>query len=76
MENTVQGKIFALTGTLSSMGRKEASALIEGAGGTVGGLTKKTDYLVVGEDPGRKLDKAYELQVKVLSEADLLSLLA
>jgi len=71
------GQAFVITGTLPTLSRKEATALIEGAGGRVtGGVTGKTDFVVAGEDPGSKLDRARELGVSILSEADLLDRLA
>jgi DNA ligase (NAD+) len=71
------GQAFVLTGTLPTLSRKEAAALIEGAGGRVtGSVTRKTDFVVAGENPGSKLDRARELGVGVLSEADLLDRLA
>jgi DNA ligase (NAD+) len=70
------GKSFVLTGTLPSMTREEASAAIESAGGRVSGsVSKKTDYLVAGADPGSKYDKALALGVAVLDQAGLLELL-
>jgi DNA ligase (NAD+) len=70
------GKSFVLTGTLPSMTREEASAAIESAGGRVlGSVSKKTDYLVAGADPGSKYDKALALGVPVLDQAGLLELL-
>ena len=58
-----------LTGTLSTLTRDEAAAAIERRGGKVSGsVSRKTSYLVVGADPGSKLDKATELGVPVLSE--------
>ena len=72
----VAGKTFVLTGTLPSMGRTEAKALIKDAGGTVtGSVSSKTDYVVAGEAAGSKLDKAQELGIPVLDEAGLLALL-
>jgi DNA ligase (NAD+) len=69
------GLTFVITGTLPSLSRKEAGDLIESLGGKVtGSVSKKTDYLVVGEDAGSKLDKARELGVKTLDESALRSL--
>jgi DNA ligase (NAD+) len=65
-----------LTGTLPTMSRDDAKALIEGAGGKVSGsVSKKTDYLVAGADAGSKLAKAVELGVAVLDEAGLRKLI-
>jgi DNA ligase (NAD+) len=70
------GKTFVLTGTLPDLSRDEAKKLIEDAGGKVSGsVTKKTDYVVAGTDPGSKLDKANELKVPVLDEDGLKKLL-
>jgi DNA ligase (NAD+) len=70
------GKTCVLTGTLSAMSRDEAGALIRQAGGSVSGsVSKKTDFVVAGESAGSKLDKAKELGVKVLSEAEFLKLI-
>jgi DNA ligase (NAD+) len=66
------GKVFVLTGTLPSLSRDEAKALIEAAGGKVSGsVSKKTDYVVAGAEAGSKLDKARELKVEVIDEAGL-----
>ncbi len=63
------GKTFVLTGTLSSFSRDKAKDLIENEGGLVSGsVSKKTDYVVVGESPGSKSDKAKELGIKTLDE--------
>jgi DNA ligase (NAD+) len=70
------GLTFVLTGTLPTLTRDEAKARIESAGGKVSGsVSKKTDYLVAGEEAGSKLDKATSLGVKVIDEAGLLGLL-
>lgn len=67
---------FVLTGTLSSMTRDQAREKIESLGGSVSSsVSKKTDYLVVGEEPGSKLDKARELGVKTLNEKEFLKLI-
>ncbi len=70
------GKTLVLTGTLPTLGREEAKALIEAAGGKVSGsVSKKTHYVVAGEEAGSKLDRARELGVAVLDEAGLRELL-
>jgi DNA ligase (NAD+) len=69
------GKTFVLTGTLPNYSRDAAKKLIEDAGGKVSGsVSKKTDYVVAGEDAGSKLDKARELGVKVVDEAQMVEL--
>jgi DNA ligase (NAD+) len=68
---------FVLTGSLPSLSRDEVKALIENAGGKVSGsVSKKTNYVVAGEEAGSKLDKARELGLMVLDEAQLRQLLA
>jgi DNA ligase (NAD+) len=70
------GRTFVLTGTLPTLEREAAKALIEAAGGKVSGsVSKKTHYVVAGEAAGSKLDKARELGVEVIDEAGLLALL-
>ena len=76
LNEAVAGKTFVLTGTLPTLKREQAQALIEAAGGKVSGsVSKKTDYVVAGEAAGSKLEKANALGVSVLSEAELLTLL-
>ena len=70
------GQTFVLTGTLPSLAREDAKALIEAAGGKVAGsVSKKTDFVVAGEEAGSKLEKARELGVAVIDAATLLSML-
>ncbi|MCO5979126.1 NAD-dependent DNA ligase LigA [Ideonella oryzae] len=70
------GQVLVLTGTLPTLSRDEAKALIEAAGGKVtGSVSKKTNYVVAGEEAGSKLDKARELGITVLDEAGLQALL-
>src|SRR5207302_10530056 len=71
------GKIVVLTGTLGAMTRDEAKERIEALGGKVAGsVSKKTDYVVAGEEAGSKLDKARALGVKVLDEAQFMKMIA
>jgi DNA ligase (NAD+) len=71
------GLTFVLTGTLPHLTREEAKQKIEAAGGKVAGsVSKKTNYVVAGEEAGSKLDKAQELKIPILDEAGLLELIA
>ena len=75
-DNKLEGLTFVLTGTLPTMSRDEASALIKAAGGkTVGSVSSKTSYVVAGEAAGSKLTKAQSLGIKIITEAELLELL-
>jgi DNA ligase (NAD+) len=65
------GKVFVFTGTLKTFGRDEARNLVESMGGmTASSVSKKVDFVVVGEDPGSKFDKAKELGIKILTEEE------
>ncbi|QEY26250.1 NAD-dependent DNA ligase LigA [Neisseria zalophi] len=73
----VAGKTFVLTGTLPTLKRDDAQAMVEAAGGKVSGsVSKKTDYVVAGEAAGSKLEKALTLGITVLDEAQFLALLS
>ena len=73
---TLAGKVFVLTGTLPNLKRSDAQALIEAAGGRVtASVTRKTDYVVAGSDPGSKLQRAEDLGIAILDEAALHDLL-
>ena len=75
-QGALAGKTFVLTGTLPTLSRDEAKALIEAAGGKVSGsVSGKTHYVVAGEEAGSKLDKAKSLGVAILDEAGLKALL-
>ena len=74
--STLEGMTFVLTGTLPNVTREDAKERIESAGGRVSGrVSKKTSYVVAGEEAGSKLEKAKSLGVKVLDEAGLLGCL-
>ena len=74
-DDRFKGKTFVLTGTLPTMKRDDAKKLIESFGGKVSGsVSKKTDYVVAGEEAGSKLTKAQSLGVAVISEEDLLEM--
>jgi DNA ligase (NAD+) len=76
VEGPLVGKTLVLTGTLPNLTREDATQRIEAAGGKVtGSVSKKTDYVVAGADPGTKLTKAQELGTEILDEVGLLALL-
>lgn len=69
------GKRFVFTGALSSITREEAAQRVKSAGGAVvSSVSRRTDYVVVGENPGSKVDKARDLGVMTLTEAEFLAL--
>jgi DNA ligase (NAD+) len=75
-DHRFHGKTFVLTGSLHRYSRDEASSLIKERGGKVtGAVSRETDFVVVGEDPGSKYEKAKALNVPILSEEDFISLL-
>jgi len=72
----LKGLTFVLTGTLLSMSRSEAKRRIREEGGEVSEtVSRKTDYVVVGENPGSKLKKALELKIKTLNEQEFLKII-
>ena len=74
-ELVLAGKVFVLTGTLPNLSRKEAEALIKKHGGKISSsVSKKTDYVVAGSDPGQKYDKAKQLGIPIISEDELLQM--
>lgn len=77
VSSALAGKSFVLTGTLAAMTRDEAKRRLQALGAKVAGsVSAKTDYVVAGDEPGTKLDKARALQVTVLDESQFLDLLA
>ena len=72
----LQGKTFVITGTLAALSRNETKDRLISRGAKVSGsVSGKTDYLVAGENPGSKLDKANSLGVQILDEAELMEML-
>ena len=70
------GKTFVLTGTLPTLKRSDAQKIIEDNGGKVSGsVSKKTDYVVAGEEAGSKLKKANELGIPIISEEELMDMI-
>lgn len=77
IERKLQGKRFVITGTLAQLGREEAKDRVRLMGGSVAdSVSKKTDFVVVGENPGSKAEKAKELGVPVLSEEEFLRMVS
>jgi DNA ligase (NAD+) len=76
-EGPLEGRTFVLTGKLSSFSREDVKREIKNRGGTVtSAVSRKTDYVIVGENPGSKLDKAQKLGVRILDESAFLALLS
>ena len=76
INNALLGKVFVITGALPNLSRDQAKANIEAVGGKVtGSVSKKTDFVVVGAEPGSKFIKAQELGIKIIDEAELTNLL-
>ena len=74
--NIFEGMTFVLTGTLDTLGRKEAAEIIEKNGGKVSGsVSKKTSIVLAGEEAGSKLEKAQKLGIKIIDEKEFLSIL-
>jgi len=72
----LEGLTFVLTGTFPTLSREEAKEKIEAAGGKVSGsVSKKTNYVVAGEEAGSKLAKAQELGIEIIDEAGLLEII-
>ena len=76
VEGKLSGKKIVFTGTLRSISRAEAKNIAENNGGIViNSISKNVDYLIVGESPGSKKNKALEIGIKILSEDEWLSLI-
>ncbi len=72
----LSGKMFVITGTLAEMSREEAKLRIKTLGGKVtDSVSKQTDYVIVGEEPGSKYDKAKKLRVRIVEEKEFLMLI-
>jgi DNA ligase (NAD+) len=70
-DNRFEGKTFVLTGTLSEFNRNDAGEIIKNFGGKISGsVSKKTDFVLAGEDAGSKMDKAKELGIKIIDEIE------
>lgn len=75
-DNRFEGKIFVLTGTLPTLSRNEATEIIENFGGKASGsVSKKTSYVLAGEEAGSKLTKAHELGVQIITEEEFLEMI-
>lgn len=75
LDNRFEGKTFVLTGTLPTLKRNEAKAIIEKFGGKASGsVSKKTDYVLAGEEAGSKLTKAQDLGIKIISEQEFIDM--
>ena len=75
-EKPLEGKTFVFTGALSTMTRDEAKNLVESLGGKASSsVSKKTDYVVIGENPGSKAARARQLNLKVLTEEEFINLI-
>ena len=76
MEGPLSNKVFVFTGTLSSFSRKEAAELVKSLGAFVSNnVSKKVDFVVVGESPGSKYEKAKKLEIKIIDEQEFLNML-
>jgi len=76
VKDVLKGKSFVITGTLSKYTRDEAEKLIVSLGGKVSSsVSSKTDYLIVGSEPGSKLEKARALGIKIISEEEFLTMI-
>ena len=75
-DSPISGKTIVVTGTLEKLDRRQAEALIESLGGkAAGSVSKKTDYVIAGAEAGSKLEKAQQLGVTVIDEAEFLRML-